>query len=75
MFSTDGVVREVGVFKHNDMNYLADASDLFWAPGHFPESAPTTLGDKTDFKRFSLTRNFACYKQESTGIMLKVFND
>lgn len=61
--------------EHCSFNYTAEASQLGWAPGFFPEVLETSLGNKLHFVRQSLTAEKAEYVQAGGCISLTVYND
>jgi len=69
-FITASQVEEVEAHR-----FIADASDLQWPPGYFPEVLDTSLGNKLPFYRVSLTAQAAKYEQHSGCISLTVLND
>lgn len=68
--------RDVSVSSsHSLPRFYADASELGWPPGHFPERLSTTLGNAQDFIRVDLNSERALYDQLWGCISLVVYND
>jgi hypothetical protein len=68
-------VREFDTHK-----YIADASDLGWSPGEWPEWVPTDIGNGKPFLAFSWEYRdgdveWVTYRQALGCISLNVHND
>jgi hypothetical protein len=55
--------------------FVAEASDLRLAPGHFPEFIKTNMGNRLDFALSSVCHDQAVYRQKLGCIQLTIFND
>lgn len=55
--------------------YSADASDLRLAPGNWPCSLPTNIGNGLDFIKTSVGDGFVRYDQAGGCVSLVIFND
>ena len=69
---------EVTAYEHQ--RYCAYASDLGLAPGRWPQSLSTSLGNRLPFlyrsvQSFDGDVVFAVYEQANGCIELKIFND
>jgi hypothetical protein len=53
----------------------ADASDLRWPPGHFPQTLETDLGNGLELFLVELDEDRAVYHQRFGCITLTVWND
>jgi hypothetical protein len=60
--------------SHCSFNYSAEASELGWRAGFFPEVLKTSLGNKMDLVLESLTAEQAVYSQVAGCISLVVYN-
>jgi hypothetical protein len=64
-----------------DQIFEVDASDLDLAPGQFPDSFETSLGNKNLFLKdhedfqFDGELNYVAYRQRSSFVELRIFND
>jgi hypothetical protein len=55
--------------------FSTDASELGWAPGYFPKSVETDLGNHRNLILIDLDENRARYAQDAGCIEVKVYND
>jgi hypothetical protein len=55
--------------------FYADASDLGWPPGHWPNSVPTDMGNGQPFLLWSRIADYALYRQGNGVLVLRVWND
>lgn len=58
-----------------DFGYTAEASELGWAPGFFPNELETNLGNGQRLLRISLDPCKAVYQQVAGCATLTVYND
>lgn len=61
--------------SHCSFRHTAEASELGLAPGFWPESMTTDLGNKMDFVLEKKAAGYTDYKQIGGCISLRVFND
>lgn len=57
------------------LKFVTSASDLGWAPGEVPQTAPTTLGNGKLLRCTGATPERFTYQQDFGCILLTVFND
>jgi hypothetical protein len=56
-------------------SFVADASELRWAPGEYPTLIETDLGNGLAMIVTAVTKDYAKYYQSNGCITLTVFND
>jgi len=64
---------KVALAGHHEL--VAEASDLGWRPGQWPKKAYTDMGNGRGFLLWSVTANYAIYRQGNGCLTLRVFND
>lgn len=70
------ITRELVAGTHQQPHrFYADASDLGWAPGYFPEQVDTDLGNGLPFVKTDQDEDRIRYSQANGCITLVVFND
>jgi hypothetical protein len=55
--------------------FSAEASELGWPPGFFPEQFDTNIGNKQPMMLVGFNAGYAIYTQSAGCIYLKVYND
>lgn len=63
------------VHEYQLHTFSAEASELGWAPGHWPLSIDTDLGNGCPFLLIGRDEYVARYRQSNGCITLDVFND
>lgn len=63
------------VVESRPFTFETEASDLSWAPGNFPETVETDLGNKMTLVRVKLNSAGATYEQTAGCVKVIVWND